>query len=289
MHAIDGDGATEDGRFQGGSPAIGQQATVVTAEWLNAVADELISLVTGLGGALSKEDNSQIAPLLLTALASKLSLAGGTMSGVISMNGNKITSLGAPTSSNDAARKVYVDDKFSAVSGTDFATNAQAIAKALSNVALTPDNLDALDASTSFAGLTRLASNGDAAAGSNASRALTVAALASLFGTSTRSGSTTVTRTPILVGGVFVEQIIQTGSYSGTSGSVVFPVTFPNQLTHCDLQPTHNSNIGNGGVAGSNLKAWSTSGFDFASGVENGTSDTFSSTDLTGTYYAVGY
>ena len=40
----------------------------------------------------------------------KLPLAGGTMSGAIAMGANKITGLGAPTTSTDAATKQYVDE-----------------------------------------------------------------------------------------------------------------------------------------------------------------------------------
>jgi hypothetical protein len=38
-----------------------------------------------------------------------LPLAGGTMSGVIAMGTNKITGLGTPTATTDAATKAYVD------------------------------------------------------------------------------------------------------------------------------------------------------------------------------------
>lgn len=144
-------------------------------------------------------------------------------------------------------------------------------------------------ASRTNPGISELATDIETAAASDTDLVISVSALASLFGTSTRTGSNTVTRTPILVGGVFVEQIVQTGVYSGLNGSVVFPLEFPTAITHCNLQPTHNVDIGNGKAAVTNLKASSTTGFSFSSGVESGTSDTFSQTDLDGTYYAVGY
>lgn len=43
------------------------------------------------------------------ALALKLSLSGGTMSGNIAMGGNKVTGLGTPTADADGATKAYVD------------------------------------------------------------------------------------------------------------------------------------------------------------------------------------
>jgi hypothetical protein len=44
-----------------------------------------------------------------TQLGAKLPLAGGTMTGAIAMGTSKITGLGAPTESTDAATKAYVD------------------------------------------------------------------------------------------------------------------------------------------------------------------------------------
>jgi hypothetical protein len=52
--------------------------------------------------------------------ATFLKLAGGTMAGAIAMGNNKVTGLAAPTASNDAARKTYVDDAID----TDVATHA---------------------------------------------------------------------------------------------------------------------------------------------------------------------
>jgi hypothetical protein len=46
---------------------------------------------------------------LTTDLAAKLALAGGSMTGAIAMGTNKITGLGTPTDSTDAATKSYVD------------------------------------------------------------------------------------------------------------------------------------------------------------------------------------
>jgi len=44
-----------------------------------------------------------------TQTATRLALAGGTMSGAIAMGGSKITGLGTPTADGDAATKAYVD------------------------------------------------------------------------------------------------------------------------------------------------------------------------------------
>jgi hypothetical protein len=54
-------------------------------------------------------DDANFAGTVTTALATKLPLAGGTMTGAIAMGTSKITGLGNPTSSQDAATKTYVD------------------------------------------------------------------------------------------------------------------------------------------------------------------------------------
>ena len=48
------------GYFTDGNPAVGQAATIVPAEWLNAVMLEVMNAVTGSGQALSKSDFSQL-------------------------------------------------------------------------------------------------------------------------------------------------------------------------------------------------------------------------------------
>ena len=54
---------------------------------------------------------------IFDALALKLSLAGGTMTGALAMGSNKITGLATPTANADAATKKYVDDLLSGLGG----------------------------------------------------------------------------------------------------------------------------------------------------------------------------
>jgi hypothetical protein len=68
-----------------------------------AALDTLNELAAALG------DDANFAGTVTTALATKLPLAGGTMSGAIAMGTAKITGLGDPTSAQDAATKTYVD------------------------------------------------------------------------------------------------------------------------------------------------------------------------------------
>ena len=68
-----------------------------------AALDTLNELAAALG------DDANFAGTVTTALATKLPLAGGTMTGAIAMGTSKITGLGDPTSAQDAATKTYVD------------------------------------------------------------------------------------------------------------------------------------------------------------------------------------
>lgn len=68
-----------------------------------AALDTLNELAAALG------DDANFSATVTTALATKLPLAGGTMTGAIAMGTSKITGLGDPTASQDAATKIYVD------------------------------------------------------------------------------------------------------------------------------------------------------------------------------------
>jgi hypothetical protein len=65
--------------------------------------DTLNELAAALG------DDPNFATTVTNEIATKVSKAGDTMTGALAMGGNKITNLGAPTSSADAATKTYVD------------------------------------------------------------------------------------------------------------------------------------------------------------------------------------
>ena len=74
-----------------------------------AVIDPVCSSDTLNELAASLNDDANFAGTMTTALAGKLGLAGGTMTGDIAMGGNSITGLAAPSAGNDAANKTYVD------------------------------------------------------------------------------------------------------------------------------------------------------------------------------------
>ena len=82
------------------------------------VQTEIADLIAAAPGALDTldelaaalGDDANFATTVTNNLATKLPLAGGTMSGAIAMGTNKITGMGNPTANQDAATKYYVDN-----------------------------------------------------------------------------------------------------------------------------------------------------------------------------------
>jgi len=87
---------TEIGYLNGVTSAIQTQIDSKQAK-VTDVSDTEIGYLNGVTSAIQ------------TQLDAKLALAGGTMTGAIAMGTNKITGLGTPTDSGDAATKAYVD------------------------------------------------------------------------------------------------------------------------------------------------------------------------------------
>ena len=81
------------------------------------VDDEVANLVDSAPGTLDTlnelaaalGDDADFANTITTSIATKLPLAGGTMSGAIAMGTSKITGVGDPTANQDAATKAYTD------------------------------------------------------------------------------------------------------------------------------------------------------------------------------------
>jgi hypothetical protein len=113
--------------------------------------DTLNELAEALG------DDPNFATTMTNALAAKLSLAGGTMTGAIAMGTNKITGLGTPTASTDAANKDYIDTMASSAgaSSTAAALSAASAATSASSAANS-----ATAANSSFVSVTGLTGAG---------------------------------------------------------------------------------------------------------------------------------
>ena len=74
--------------------------------------DTLNELAAALG------DDPNFSTTITNEIATKLPLAGGTMSGAIAMGSSKITGLGTPTAGTDAATKAYADTMLPLAGGT---------------------------------------------------------------------------------------------------------------------------------------------------------------------------
>jgi hypothetical protein len=83
--------------------------------YLNGVTSSIQTQLDAKQAVVADVSNTEIGYLngvtsaIQTQIDNKLSLSGGTMTGAIAMGTSKITGLGAPTDSTDAATKSYVD------------------------------------------------------------------------------------------------------------------------------------------------------------------------------------
>ncbi len=87
---------------------------IATTAYVQAEIAELIDAAPGALDTLNElaaalGDDAAFSTTVTNSLATKLPLAGGTMTGAIAMGTNKITGLGDPTNAQDAATKNYID------------------------------------------------------------------------------------------------------------------------------------------------------------------------------------
>lgn len=65
MFRIDSEGATVDNKFTEGDPSLGVPATVVSADWLNSVQEEIAQFVEYTGITLDKLNDNQLQAALI--------------------------------------------------------------------------------------------------------------------------------------------------------------------------------------------------------------------------------
>jgi len=95
-----------------GDPTLAQDAA--TKAYVDTEVSSLVAAAPGALDTLNElaaalGDDANFSTTITDSIATKLPLAGGTMSGAIAMGTSKITGLGDPTLSQDAATKTYVD------------------------------------------------------------------------------------------------------------------------------------------------------------------------------------
>ena len=109
MYPIDGPGAV-DGQFTDGSPSTGQEATMVTAAWLNRIQEELLAIVLAAGITPDSEDNAQVLAAISSVLGDYVDLTNPqTVAGIKTFSAIPVLPASNPTTDNQAARKAYVD------------------------------------------------------------------------------------------------------------------------------------------------------------------------------------
>ena len=154
-----------------------------------AALDTLNELAAALG------DDANFSSTVTTALATKLPLAGGTMTGAIAMGTSKITGLGNPTSAQDAATKTYVDTADALKLNLTGGTMSGAIAMGTNKITGVGDPTLAQDAATkaytdSILGSATSAADSAAAAATSASNAATSASNAATSATASAASAT---------------------------------------------------------------------------------------------------
>jgi|688.fasta_scaffold102439_3 hypothetical protein len=142
--------------------------------------DTLNELAAALG------DDPNYATTMTNALAAKLSLSGGTMTGAIAMGSNKITGLGTPTASTDATTKAYIDDVF----GSTTSAAASATAAATSATSAANSASAAATSATSASNSASAAATSASSASDSASAAVTSATSASNSATAAATSAT---------------------------------------------------------------------------------------------------
>lgn len=113
MHRIDGAGATSDNRFTDGDPASATAATVVTDDWLNAVQEEIVSVISDPAVtpaiALDKTKTNQLVTAIkriISASAIAYSQASETVAGFAKIATQTLVNAGADDSSFVTPKKL---------------------------------------------------------------------------------------------------------------------------------------------------------------------------------------
>jgi hypothetical protein len=231
--------------------------------------------------AAALNDDANFATTVTTALATKLPLAGGTMTGDITLGANKITSTATPATDDTLTRKGYVDSILG--SATDAATSASAAASSESNaayseVAAATSATEASSSAIAAASSASAASTSETNAATSASSASTSATAAATSATNAATSATNAAASydafddrylgdkssapsvdndgdALVTGALYFDttaggMYVYTGSaweaaYSGASGTL----TAANNLSDLDNAATARTNLGLGTAA----------------------------------------
>lgn len=139
MHRIDTDGATSDGHFTDGNPAVGQEGTIFDAAWLTDMQETIAFVIEHAGIPLVKGDYSQLAAAITEMVAGIVGSGGGAVpttrkvlgGGLVTGGGTLdvdetltvAKALAAEIAVGTEAGKAITPDQLAAVFGTGTASN----------------------------------------------------------------------------------------------------------------------------------------------------------------------
>jgi hypothetical protein len=180
-----------------------------------AALDTLYELAAALG------NDASFSTTVTNNLAGKLSKTGGTMSGAIDMGSSKITTLGTPTASTDAATKGYIDTIFGSTTSAAASATAAATSATSAAASATAAATSASSASTSQSSAATSASSAatsQSSAATSASSAATSAA-SSLTSQTSAAASATAAATSATSAAASATAAATSATSSATSAS----------------------------------------------------------------------
>jgi hypothetical protein len=77
MHRIDSAGATAGNLWTEGNPDTGTPATEISADWMNAVQEEIIGVLTEAGVTPNKANNTQLIAAIIAIIDERIAAALG--------------------------------------------------------------------------------------------------------------------------------------------------------------------------------------------------------------------
>ncbi|WP_067737076.1 hypothetical protein [Novosphingobium naphthalenivorans] len=130
MHRIDSNGAV-DGKYQAGNPAIGQKATQIDADAMNALQEAICAVIETSGIELEKGDDTQLYAAIISLIAGVVGDGAGAVATT-----RQVLAAGLVTGGGDlAADRTFTVTK---------ATAAEVSAQTRDDVAVTPLGLAGL-------------------------------------------------------------------------------------------------------------------------------------------------
>jgi len=143
--------------------------------------------------AAALNDDANFATTVTNALATKLDLAGGTMTGSITMGANKITSTATPTVADDLTRKGYVDGLYQSTVDAEVSAAAALASETAAAGSASSAATSATTATTQALAASTSATNAASSASSAASSATSAANSATASATSATQAAASAT------------------------------------------------------------------------------------------------